>query len=443
MGRWEFQLAPGRRRIWRETVRPASGSSGTFTADNTAPTIGISGPSASLTIGRPVTYLVTYADVDFNSSTLSPADISLNTTGTASAVVGVSGRGTGRVVTLSGISGNGTIGISIAPGTATDLAGNTAPAAGPSATFIVDNTAPTVVSVSRLNPLASVVNATSLTYQVVFSEAVTGVTAGAFQLNLTGTATGTIASVSSGSGTAVTVVVNGVSGDGMLRLDVKGAGTGITDMAGNPISGGFSAGDIYTIDNTVPLASIGGPSLSITRGGPVTFAVTYTDANFGSSTLAAGNITLNRTGSANASVGVSGSGDLVVGDALRHHRGWRTRDFHRSRNGSGRGRKQRAGGRAEREFHGGQYSANHQPGGALGLVDHRRAGDLHSDLFGFEFQYQHAGSGRHHAKQHWDGQCSGGNQRDWIGEAGDTFGNQRRWDAGNLDRCRNGNGCGW
>src|SRR5205823_2629866 len=39
-------------------------------------------------------------------------------------------------------------GISIAAGTATDLAGNTASAVGPSATFAVDNTAPTTASVT-------------------------------------------------------------------------------------------------------------------------------------------------------------------------------------------------------------------------------------------------------------------------------------------------------
>ena len=55
---------------------------------------------------------------------------------------------TTRTVTLSSITGDGTLGISIAAGTATDTAGNSALAAGPSATFIVDNTAPTTASVT-------------------------------------------------------------------------------------------------------------------------------------------------------------------------------------------------------------------------------------------------------------------------------------------------------
>ena len=135
------------------TVRQRPDQSATFTVDNTAPTISLSGPSAALTIGGPVTYTVTYGDVNFNSSTLSPADVTLNTTGTATGLVSVSGSGMTRTVTLSGITGDGTVGISIAAGTATDAAGNAAPNAGPSATFTVDNTAATVVSISRLTPV--------------------------------------------------------------------------------------------------------------------------------------------------------------------------------------------------------------------------------------------------------------------------------------------------
>ena len=106
---------------------------------------------------------------------------------------------------------------------------------------------------------------------MTFSESVTGVTTGAFQLTATGTASGTIASVSASSGTTLDVTVNGVSGDGTLRLDLKGSsGTGITDVAGNPINGGFATGQEiqYTIDNTMPVLTIGAPSIPVTAGGP-------------------------------------------------------------------------------------------------------------------------------------------------------------------------------
>ncbi|MBE3037660.1 MAG: hypothetical protein IMZ62_02440, partial [Chloroflexi bacterium] len=111
-----------------------------FGVGNNAPTISIGAPSATITTGGPVTYTVTYADTNFNSSALVPGNITLNKTGTANGTIDVSGSGLTRTVTISSITGIGTLGISIAAGTASDLAGNTAPAPGPSATFIVATT---------------------------------------------------------------------------------------------------------------------------------------------------------------------------------------------------------------------------------------------------------------------------------------------------------------
>ncbi len=109
----------------------------TVSFDNVAPVVSIGAPSVASTTVGPVSYLVTYSDTNFVSSTLTSGNIALNATGTASGTVGVSGNGSTRTVTISGITGEGTLGISIAAGTATDTAGNTAGAAGPSATFAV------------------------------------------------------------------------------------------------------------------------------------------------------------------------------------------------------------------------------------------------------------------------------------------------------------------
>jgi uncharacterized repeat protein (TIGR03803 family) len=115
---------------------PYSGQS--YSIDLVPPTITIGSPSASLVSTNAVSYPVTYFDTNFNTSTLAADNITLNATGTANAgSIVVTGSGTNWTVTLSGISGQGTLGISIAAGTASDLAGNLAPAAGPSATFSV------------------------------------------------------------------------------------------------------------------------------------------------------------------------------------------------------------------------------------------------------------------------------------------------------------------
>jgi len=118
------------------------GGGGTLT-DTTRPTVTISAPSAAITADGSITYTVTYADENFNASTLSVADVTLNKRGTANGTVSVSaGSGTTRTVTISNITGDGTLGISLVTGTASDTAGNLAPAAGPSATFNVTNIVP-------------------------------------------------------------------------------------------------------------------------------------------------------------------------------------------------------------------------------------------------------------------------------------------------------------
>jgi hypothetical protein len=94
-------------------------------------------PIATASTPSTVTYTVTYTDSNLGTVTLSPADVVLNRTGTANAQVGVSGAGATWTVTLTDFTGVGALGISLPAGTATDLAGNPAPAAGPSATVSV------------------------------------------------------------------------------------------------------------------------------------------------------------------------------------------------------------------------------------------------------------------------------------------------------------------
>ncbi len=130
-------------------------SSGSFsiTVDVAALTIEIGAPSVTLTKSGPVHYTVTYHNAA--SVTLDETDISLVTTGTASATIGVSGPSGAEpktcTVTLSAITGDGPLGFSIAAGTATDALSNSAQAADPSASFTVDNTRP-IITLLGSNP---------------------------------------------------------------------------------------------------------------------------------------------------------------------------------------------------------------------------------------------------------------------------------------------------
>ena len=134
---------------------PASVS---WIVDLTPPTLVIGGPSQSQADGSSiVTYTATYNDLNFNSSTLSAANITLVKSGTANAtsVLVSSGSGTTRTIILSGFSGQGSLAISIAAATASDKAGNTAPAAGPSDTFTVDAPPPSPTPTPTATPTAT------------------------------------------------------------------------------------------------------------------------------------------------------------------------------------------------------------------------------------------------------------------------------------------------
>jgi hypothetical protein len=114
--------------------------SASVTLDTQPPSLAIGNPSAAATGAGPVTYTLTYTGAD--AVTLSNAHVTLIKSGTADGTVAVSGTGQiTRTVTVSNITGSGSLGISIAAGTASDLAGNPAGASGTSATFVVENAA--------------------------------------------------------------------------------------------------------------------------------------------------------------------------------------------------------------------------------------------------------------------------------------------------------------
>lgn len=104
----------------------------------TATILGRSALATTITPVAPVSFQVTYSASEFSACSLDPGDITLNKTGSANGSVTVTGTGSTRTVTVSALSGKGTLGITIAAGTATDVSGNAFPAAGPSPTFTVD-----------------------------------------------------------------------------------------------------------------------------------------------------------------------------------------------------------------------------------------------------------------------------------------------------------------
>src|ERR1044071_7813267 len=107
--------------------------------------------------------------------------------------------------------------------------------------------APVATSSNRYDPYNQKTGATSVTFRVTFSQAVSGVDASDFALTTTGTVTGTVASVTQLSGFAYNVTVGSLVNSGTVRLDIKGSGTGIVSSTGGvPVAGGFTSGQTYS-----------------------------------------------------------------------------------------------------------------------------------------------------------------------------------------------------
>ena len=247
------------------------GSTANVRVDTAGPTVSsASGPSAATyKVGDALDFTVNFSEAVTVSGAPKLA-LTLDTGGTLDATY-VSGSGTSVLVFRYTVqAGNAdtdgvTLGSSIVlnGGTLKDAGGNDAALTGVSVSGLanvkVDGVAPAVQSIDRVG--AAVSKATSQSFTVTFGEAVTGVDASDFVVTATGTAAGAVTGVS-GSGTTYTVTLGSVSGDGTVRLDLKGAGTGIADQAGNAISAGFAAGQSVTIDNTAPAA----PTIAVVAG---------------------------------------------------------------------------------------------------------------------------------------------------------------------------------
>lgn len=281
----------------------AVGPSEVVVVDNTRPTVSIGLPVGSpVNSSGTVTYPVTIGNADIVN--LLPGNVTMARTGVGVATITViDGNTSTPSIELSNVSGNGTYTISIAANIASDLAGNTSLAAGPSLQAIVDNTPPTIALGA---PSTTLTNAGPVSYTVTYGSAST-ITLSPADITLLGTVTGTV-DVTGTDPNERTVTVSGIAGDGTLRISIA-AGTA-ADGAGNlAASAGPSA--ITNVDNTAPTVTLSGPSVPVTSGGPVTYTASYSDgtgSGLAGITLTGSDITLTGSG-ATATVAVSGAGN--------------------------------------------------------------------------------------------------------------------------------------
>ena len=282
-----------------------------YTFDRTAPTVdAIDRADASPTNASSVAWTVTFSE---DVTGVDAGDFSLAATGVTGAdITDVSGSGATRTVTVDTGAGDGTLGLNLTDDDSiTDAVGNALAAGRTGQTYTIDRTTPTATSINRADD--SPTNAESVAWTVTFSEDVTGVDAGDFDLVPAGVSDALITGVT-GTGSTWTVTASTGTGSGTLGLDLDDDDS-IADALGNALAGpgttgahdGSLTGQVYAIDKTAPTAmSIDLADASPTSAGSVAWTVTFSEDVTG---VGAGDFDLVPAGVSGASItGVTGSG---------------------------------------------------------------------------------------------------------------------------------------
>ncbi|WP_438426524.1 Ig-like domain-containing protein [Aquimarina macrocephali] len=170
-----------------------------------------------------------------------------------------------------------------------------------------DTDPPVVTSISLVGTPA--INAASIQYTVSFDENANNISTDDFSLTTTsGTASGTISSVNTSSGTSVTVTINTITGTGGIRLDLNGS-TNIADDLANSGPAAFNTGDIHTVDRDAPTGySVAINQSPINAGNDNAVSYTFSSAEAG----ATYNYTFSTSGGAGT---VTGSGTVASAGA--------------------------------------------------------------------------------------------------------------------------------
>lgn len=228
----------------------------TVTYDITAPTVTVEQAVAQVdpTKNSPITFDVVFsepvlgftaADISFAGSTLVGLSASIFQTGP-----------TTYTVSVTGMNGEGDVVVSIPAATVTDLAGNNNSASTSNDNRVhFDNIKPNVTITGVADPQGG----TSATFNVLFSEAVSGFTASDITISPSSTAGGTLVASISGAGPAYTVTVTGMTTSGTVVISI-GAGT-VTDLAGNANNASNTATVNYVHSGTLAF-SVAGASVS-------------------------------------------------------------------------------------------------------------------------------------------------------------------------------------
>ncbi|NDE17096.1 hypothetical protein EBZ80_19420, partial [bacterium] len=278
------------------------------------PAVVLSQPSVpGVNRGSVVRFTATYQGA--TSITLKNSDLLISTSGTAAlGTVTISGSGlSSRTITLSSLTGDGTVTLAIAPGTARGVGQASAPGSS-SSTVKVDNTDPQISVGAASRSYAN--GSSQVTFDVTYSGvsrillAPSHVRVNGAGISASITVTGTSAP-SADSGTATrTITVSGLKGNGNAWLTI--ASGSAVDAAGNSTpAAGSSSTTNFVVDTISPAITLTGPTSPMANSSStISYELAWTGADLG--VLSDANksefISLTSKTGATAQVTVSGSG---------------------------------------------------------------------------------------------------------------------------------------
>jgi Ca2+-binding RTX toxin-like protein len=248
------------------TNTASTSTDNTVTFDTTAPSVTVApapGQPDPTNTG-PILFRVVFSEP---VTGFTDTDVALSGTAGATTAV-VTGSGTTYQVEVSGMTGSGTVTVSVPAGAATDAVGNPNTASNES-TVTFDTVRP-AVTVAPAPGQDDPTNTGPILFAVEFSEPVTGFTG--TDVTLSGTAGATTAVVT-GSGATYQVEVSGMTGSGTVTVSVPAGAA--TDAAGNPNTA--SNDSTVTFDTTAPTVTLGSTAPDPTNADPIPVTATFSE----------------------------------------------------------------------------------------------------------------------------------------------------------------------
>ncbi len=271
----------------------------TWTYDTTAPTVTINqgAGQADPAFTTPIVFDVVFTE---SVSDFTASDVTLTGTAPGTLAKTVTGSGANYEVSVTGMTGAGTVIADIAAGVATDAAGN-ANAASTSTdnTVLYDPSSPTAaITYSPTGPVKTGVS--NLRITATFSEAMADSPAPKIAISGANILAATAMTRTDATHYTYAHTVGAGTGPATVALSIG------TDVAGNVITAAPTSGATFTVDNTAPAVTITKKAgqADPTNTAPILFTVVFSESV---ADFATGDVTLSGTAGATTAA-VTGTG---------------------------------------------------------------------------------------------------------------------------------------